>query len=168
MHGYQFGQGRRGEVDRVARQLRIGDVALRAFDDQPARHAAAPAVLDRVAELIGRSRFADDAVIDLHAALFQHAADHDRAVGGRAFLIAGDQETDRACMLRMGCSEFFDRHHHRGDRSFHVGGATSVQLAVAVRRHERVRLPLFERSGGDDIGVSGKYDQGLRITSARP
>ena len=65
----QLGEQRRGEVDRVLRQLRIGDVALHAADAQLARERAAAAVLDRVAEPAHRRRLADDAVVEARAAL---------------------------------------------------------------------------------------------------
>src|SRR5690606_9023336 len=62
--GGQFGQRRRGLVDRVARQVRVGDVALHALDDEVARQGAAAPVLDRVAQDVVRGRLADDAEIE--------------------------------------------------------------------------------------------------------
>ena len=59
----QLGEQRRGEVDRIPGQVRIGDVTLHAADAQLARERAAAAVLDRVAEAPDRGRLADDAVV---------------------------------------------------------------------------------------------------------
>src|SRR5690606_16053826 len=85
----QFGQGRGEFVNRVAGQVRVGHVALDAVHRDPGRHRATAAVLDRVAQRLDRGRLADDAVVGPFAARFQHAADIDRAVGRRPFVVGG-------------------------------------------------------------------------------
>ena len=40
--------------------------------------------------------------------------------------VTGEQHRDRARMLRMGHDKFFDGHHHRRERGFHVGRTTAV------------------------------------------
>ncbi len=92
---------------------------------------AAAAVLDHVAQHVGRGRLADQAVVELFAARLEHVADHHGAVGGRAFLVAGDQEGDRALVVGVRGGEFLARDHHGRDRGLHVGRAAAVQLAVA-------------------------------------
>ncbi len=163
----QLGQGRRDQVDRVLRQLRIGDVALHAEDAQLAAEGAAAAVLDRVAEALDRGRLADDAVVEADAALDQPVADPRRAVDRRPFLVAGDQQRHAAAMRRPGGGELLGGHDHGGDRALHVGGAAAVEPAAAVRRHERVAAPGGERPGRDDVGVAGE-DQKLAGRSRCP
>ena len=80
----QLGERRRDEMDRVLRQVRVGDVALHAEDAQLAAERAAAAVLDRVADALDRGRLADDAVVEADAALDQPVADARRAVDRRA------------------------------------------------------------------------------------
>ena len=52
------------EMNRVSRQVRIGDVPWIALDGQRPGQRSAAAVLDHVAECVHRRRLADDAVID--------------------------------------------------------------------------------------------------------
>ena len=88
-------RGRR-EVDRILREMRVGDVPLDALDDQRARQRAAPAVLDHVAEALDRRRLADDAIVDALARGRELLDDLDRAVDRRAFLVGRQQQRDRA------------------------------------------------------------------------
>ena len=57
---------------------------------------------------------------------------------------------------------------HRRQAALHVGGAPSVQHAVADDGLERVRLPLLARSGGDDVGVPGETQHRAALAMARP
>ena len=134
----------------------IGDMALHAEDSQLGRERAAAAVLDHVADAPHRRRLADDAVVERRAALDQPVAHAHRAVARRAFLVARDQERDRAGRVGMRRDEFLGRDDHRRDRALHVGGAAAVEDAVAVGRHERVAVPGRERAGRDDVGVAGE------------
>ena len=86
-------------VHRIAREVRIGDVALHAFDDELAGKRAAPAVLDHVAGALDRGRLADDAVVRLLAALGERLDHLHRAVGGGPFLVGSEQQRDRAAMI---------------------------------------------------------------------
>ena len=74
----------------------IGDVALRAVHGDLGVQAAAAADLHHVAEPDGAGRFADQAEVgDL--AVLAHPLQHPHgAVDGDAFLVAGDQQADRA------------------------------------------------------------------------
>ena len=60
----QRGKHRSERPDRIVGDLRVGDVALAAVDEQPSIERAAPAVLDRVAESAHACRLADDAMIE--------------------------------------------------------------------------------------------------------
>src|SRR5690606_9296167 len=60
----QLGQYRGDAMNRVVGQVRVGDVALHALDAQHATERTTAAVLDDIADHVGRGRFADDAVIN--------------------------------------------------------------------------------------------------------
>ena len=140
---HQFGRGIVGEV-------RIGDVAFRAFDLQPEIGRAAAADLDRVAQPLGRSRLADQAQIG-HRTACPHVVDQRQgAVFRRAFLVAGDDEADRAGRLR----NFGDSGDHRRNRPLHIDRAAPVQQRAAPLGEEGPRSPAL--AGRDDIDVAGK------------
>ena len=163
----QFGERRCRSVDRIAGELRIGDVALHALDAQLARQRAAAPVLDHVAERAHRGRLADDAVVEPNALRSEPVAERDGAVERRPFLVARDQEGDRAGGIGARGDELLDRDHHRGERALHVGGAAAMQHAVAVARHERVAGPLLERPGRHDVGVAGEREDLRRRRAPR-
>ena len=125
-------------LDRVAGKMRIGDMALHAGHLQPAVQAAAPPDLDGLAEPLGVGRLAHQAMIEALALLrhpFEHLA---RAVDGGAFLIAGDEEADRAVDLPPARLDVIERRSDEaGDRPLHVGGASSIEHAA--ERHSRQR-----------------------------
>ena len=159
---------RREQVHRVLHQVRIGDVTLHALDDQLAGKRAAPAVLDRVAELAYRGGLADDAVIEQFAArleLFHHPH---RAVHRHAFFVRGEQQRDRALVLRVCGDEFLGRADEGRDGRLHVRSAAAVQPALAHAGGERIGLPLVQRAGGHHVGMSGKTQQRFGLAAARP
>ena len=159
---------RRREVDRVPRELRVRDVTLDALDGQRAGQRAAPAVLDHVAEPIDGGRLADDAIVDALARGGELLDHLDRPVDRRPFFVGGDEQRDRARRVRMRCDERLDGGDERGERGLHVGGAAAVQPAVALGRHERIRLPLRQRAGRHDVGVPGEADERARRSPAPP
>ena len=85
-------------ADRIVGAIRIGDVALPAGDDQRAVERAAPAGLDGVAEYFHIARLAEDAVVELFAALGRPLQQLDGAVDRDALLVAGDEQRDRAAL----------------------------------------------------------------------
>jgi hypothetical protein len=166
--GGEFGDGRGGEMDRVLAQLRISDMRLDALDAQPAMQRTASAVLHGVAEDLGAGRLADNAVIQGFAACRETLDDLDRAVGRRAFLVGGDQPGDRAGMLGVLGDEAFDCRQKCGDGAFHVGGAATVEQAVAFGWLEWLGGPIFQGAGRHDVGMPGETDQGATLAAARP
>ena len=101
-------------MNRVARKMRIGDVALDAFDNQLAGQAAATAILDHVAEALDRGRFADDAVVNTLATRLEGLNDGNGAVGGVAFFIRGEQQGNAAGVVRVRRDEAFNGGHEGG------------------------------------------------------
>ena len=90
----------RGErLDRIARQLGIGDVARQPVDRQDAAQGAAPPDPDGVAEPLLAGRLADDAPVQPFAAVLEYLHHPLGAVLRLAFLVAGDQEGDGAAMV---------------------------------------------------------------------
>ena len=77
-------------MDGVARQVRIGNVALDATHRELAAEGAAPAVLDHVAGALYGRGLAHDAKIEPFAARPERLDYHLGAVHRRAFLIAGE------------------------------------------------------------------------------
>ena len=61
--GLQRGDERHQPANRIVRPLRIGDMTLLARHDQMAIERAAPADLDRIAELLLIARFAQNAMV---------------------------------------------------------------------------------------------------------
>jgi hypothetical protein len=113
-------------------------------------------VLDHVAGALHGRGLADDAEIGHLAALAQGFADHHGAIHRGSFFIAGEQEGDVQRGLGLRGEEFLGGHHHRGQRGLHVAGAAPEKRPLAVRGGERVTVPLGQRSGRDDIGMTGK------------
>jgi hypothetical protein len=159
---------RRNVVHRISREMRVRDVALHAFDDELARERAAAAILDHVAGALDRGRLADDAVIELFAARAQRFDHFHGAIRRGPFLVGSKQESDRAAVLGIFANEAVHGFDESGDRRFHVRRAAPIQDAVADHRLERIAFPLLDRSGGNDVGVSGKNEQRLRPAAARP
>ena len=68
-------------------------------------------------------------------------------------------------MLR---NERFDRDDERGERTFHVGRAATVEMTVAQCRLEWVAAPRIERSRRHDVGVTGEADERAPCRPPRP
>src|SRR6185503_18748401 len=113
--------------------------------DEPARERAAAAVLDRVAEALDRGRLADDAVVEPGALAHEPFADACGAIERGTFLVARDEQGDRARVARLRGDELLNRDDHRRDRALHVGSAAAIELAVAPDRGERIAVPRGER-----------------------
>ena len=81
---------------------------LRAAHDEVAVERAAPADFDGVAELILVARLGQDAVVELFSVLGRPLQQFRRAVDRDAFLVAGDQERDRALRLSAALAEMIE------------------------------------------------------------
>ena len=93
----ELGERRRERVDRIARLVRIRDVALHAVHRQSSGQRSAPADADHVAEPFARRRLADDA----RSRCAGRGGGIPRRRGARrrfavAFLVAGQQQRERA------------------------------------------------------------------------
>ena len=147
-------------MDRVVGLVRIGGMALGAVDADGGVEAAAAADLDDVAQGIGVGGLADEAEVG-DVAVGLHPVEHaDGAVGGRALLVAGDEQAD-------GAVQFVDMRGRRGDEgrdaALHVAGTAADQKSVADLAGEGVGSPAG-RARGDDVRVSGEAE--MRRTGA--
>jgi hypothetical protein len=88
-------------MNRISRELWVGDVALDAIDRQHRRQRPAAAVLHHVAEAIDGGGLADHAEIDRLAGRGQFLDDLDRAVDGRSLFVRGDEQRDRSGCRRV-------------------------------------------------------------------
>ena len=125
-------------VHRVVGALRIGDVALRAVHGRLAFRLPRRPIFTMSPEVHRTGRLAHQAEIR-HLPVRLHPLQHaDRAIDRRAFLVAGDQQADRAA--RRACREMLrGRGDEGGDRPLHVAGAAAVQDVVAHLAAERKR-----------------------------
>ena len=148
---------------RIARQVRVGDMALDAMHDENAPQGAPAAIFHHVPDPARGRGFAHQAPINGLAACLQFLDDLDGAVYGRPLFIAGDQKGDRTFMVRMPGDETFAGRDHRGQRTLHVRRTPSVQEAIANRRLERIM-----RTGWHHIGVACETEDRPRTTTPRP
>ena len=116
----------------------------------------------------GARRLADDAVLKRLAAARQRLHDLQRAVVGRAFLVARDQQADRARDPRIAFDERSTGIDHRGETAFHVGRAAADQLVALHGRRERIDVPLLARSARHDVRVAREDERGRRAAAPCP
>src|SRR5690606_23727820 len=121
-------------VNGIAGQVRVGDMALLATDEQTRIQRAAPAILHHVADQFGTGGFADDAPVDLLATLSERLHHPYGTVHCRPFLIAGDQEGDGAAMSGVVRNEALYRYVRGGKAVLRVGCTVSILHAVAYFR----------------------------------
>ena len=134
----ELGEGGDNRMDRIQGAIRVGDVALDALNGEAAGQRAATADAHGVAESLLARRLADHAVVDALPAFAQGVDDPARAVHRGAFLVARDDEADRARILRPRSDEFERRGRHRGHAALHVCRAAAEKQSVADRGLERI------------------------------
>ena len=135
-------------------------MALAAVDQEPAGQRAAPAVLDRVAQRADGGRLADDAMVETLAFHQRPFEELDGAVDRRAFLVAGDEEADRAGERLLG-DEAQGGGCRRGEAALHVASAAAPELTVGDFGRERIEPPACRVAGRDDVGMAGEGEIGL-------
>ncbi len=129
---------------------------------------AAPAIFHHIAQLRAARRLADQAPVDCLTLLLQVIHDLDRAIVGRALLIGSNQEADAAAVPGVGADKVFAGHEHGREAAFHVGGAATVEHALAQCGFEGRAIPAGFGAGGHHIGVPGKHQQGAAVSAHRP
>jgi hypothetical protein len=91
----------------------------------------------------GAAGLADHAPVDLFAARFEGFDDATCAVDDGPFLVARQQECQRAGVLRVRRNEALGSSDHRGEPALHVRGAASIQGCRRERpaRTDRSAIP---------------------------
>lgn len=154
-------------ADRIIGALRIGDMTLPAGHDQMAVERTAPADLDGVAEFFLVARFAQDAVIEFFAMLGRPLQKLGRAVDRDAFLVAGDQERDRALRFAALRAKMIEHGGEcAGDAALHVDRAAAIKLTAGDRACERRMLPRFLVARRHHIGMPGEHQIGRGAADA--
>src|ERR1019366_9893847 len=120
----------------IVRFLGVGGMALPSLDDERPVERAAPPNLDRVAERVSACRFADDAMVEALAFFIGPAQKFFRAIDRRAFLVAGDEKTDRALVRSMLRGISAGGGGKGGNASLHVGRAAPPDRAIGHLRRE--------------------------------
>ena len=158
------------------RYLRIGRVALLAEERQSPGQRTSPSVLDRVAEPFERGRLADDTMVEMLAFGGGPFEQLRRAVDGRAFFVAGDEESSPNPRTGAFARRIVARQRERGrEPALHIAGAASVEHAIrstsAANGSKRQRAAI---SRWNHIGVAGENEIGREPSrsahrgSARP
>ncbi len=150
--------------DRIVGHVRIGDVALRPLHRDPHVDRSAPADLHHIAEPGAARRLPDQAVIGNVPLGFHPLEQAPGAEHGGPFLVAGDDEADRA-LLRG--PEFRGRRDEGGNGALHVGGAAADELPVPDFGGEGIDRPLRSVSGRYDVRMPGKAEVRAARTDAR-
>src|SRR5512144_599004 len=130
-----------------------------------------PADLNGVAKLILVARLSQDAVVELFSALGRPLQQLGCAVDRDAFLVAGDQERDRALWLSAALAEMIEhRCDSAGNAALHVDGAAAVELAVRDLAGKRRMLPRLLIARWHHVGMPGDHqirrggsDAGIKI-----
>ena len=156
-------QHRQQARDRVAGELRVGDVALDAGESELGVQTAAAADLDHLAEFSRIGRLTHQAVVD-DFAVCAHPVQHlDRAIDRDAFLIAGNQQADRARHLaaarRQELRESFDETR---DGAFHVRRTAAKERIVDDLAGERILRPGVTLADRHHVGMAGVAKVGCR------
>src|SRR2546430_7242321 len=126
--------------------MRIGDVALHAVDVKRARWRAGAADLDAIAELLEIRGLAEHAMVEFLAARRRPLQQLDGAVDGNVFLVAGDQERNRAFavlarLAAMGGEMIEHRRDAAGNAALHVDSPAAIEKTVLHLARERAMAP---------------------------
>ena len=108
----QLRQRRHRPVNRIIRQMRIGDVALHTVHRQIGGNRAASAILYHVTDDFRAGRFADQAIVQAFATRHQPFNHFNRAVGTTGLFIRGNHKGEAAPMIGTHRHKTFGGHHH--------------------------------------------------------
>ena len=125
----------------IVGQMRIGNMALRAFDGDPHIHRSAPTDLHHVAQPVDAGGFADKAQIGQGAACLHMLDQRACAVDGWAFLITGDDQAYRSGFF----GDFVQGSDKGPDAAFHVDSAAPVKQVAADFGFEWCACPAVAR-----------------------
>src|SRR6185295_6406739 len=151
-----------------AGKMRVGDVPLHPADLDFGIETAAPSDLDRFAEAFRIGWLANQAMIWPLVSLLLHPLQHfARAIDGNTFLVAGNEQADRAVDLsspRLGIIRCGS--NKAGNGALHIGGAPAVEAAVGNLCGERRMGPQLLIARRHDIGMPGKAEMRRPVADA--
>src|SRR5581483_205473 len=155
----------------IVRAMRIGHMALHAFDNQRAGLRTAAADLDAVAHRLLIARLAQHAMVELVAARGDPLQELDRAIDRDIFLVAGDQERDRALAIAsrsaaIGLEIVQHGGDAAGDAALHVDRAAAVDKTVLHLAREGTNVPGTLVARGHHVGVAGECDMRGAVADA--
>ncbi len=157
-HRAKFRQRIQQHGHRVGGFVRIGGMALSADGANNAVETAASSILDDVGDHLLRRRLANKAVVQFLAVSGHGGQEAPRAVKARAFLVAGDQERDRALGRAMVAHEAGGGDDETGDSAFHVRRSAAEELAAADFGGERIDGPRRLVANRYDVGMTGEAE----------
>src|SRR5258708_15507655 len=96
-------------------------------------------------------------MVDDFAARFEPVEKLRRAVDGGAFLVARNEQADRA-LERTSRKKPGGGGGEGRDGRLHVGGAAAIEDAVVRLRAERIEAPQCRFAGWNDVGVTRKTE----------
>ena len=150
-------------------------MALHACHLQDSVQTPAPADLDRVPDPLGVGGLAHETMIGL-LALLLHPGEHlARAVDRGPFLIAGDEQADRAVDLAAARLDIVERRGgEAGDGALHVRRTPAIEATVVDLGREGCVAPQREIAGRDHVDMPGEAkirrpvaDAGVKIVDRR-
>jgi hypothetical protein len=144
-------------------------VALHAVDIERAGLRAAAADLDAVAHHLEIGGLAQHAMVEFFAARRRPLQKLDGAVDGDVFLVAGDQERDRALAViaRLAAMRGEMREHGRdaaGDAALHVDRTAAVEKAAPDLAGKRAMAPGGLVARRHHVGMAGEGDVRRLVT----
>src|SRR5690606_14317852 len=107
-----------------------------------------------IASFVAAGWFAHDAPADFFLPGFQRFNYAFSAVDKRAFLIAGNEVGQIKLRLRVMLQKALRSDNHCSQTAFHISSPTAIQSIANDNGFKRRRMPLFNRTGWHDIGMS--------------
>ena len=121
--------------------MRVGDVSGLAPNREFPVQRAPTTVFDRVTEKPRARGFANDAGVNRHTFIFELLHHTFGAFISVAFFVRSDQKSKRSRMIRFFLNQTRKGNGGCRNRSFHVGCASGVELAISHGRLKRRRCP---------------------------
>ena len=167
---HQLLEGGECLMDRIARELRIGDVPLNTHDAQFGTEGTTATDSNNIAQHLAARWFADDAPI--HALFARQEAIHDCAgpVKSGAFFVGREQEGNPAGQVWSPLEQALDGNDHGRQAALHVRRTAAVNVLRIYDRVEGWPVPSARvprrhhvRVSGEDECRSGRAAMGPQV-----
>ena len=131
-------------------------MTLYAFDSQLAAERSTATIFNHIATLTTARGFTDKTVFGSNQLLLQPVNNFHRAISGDTLFIASDKKCDTPMMIWVLGDKLLNSHYHSGQRAFHIGSTTSVQLSISFSGLEGWIAPMLFGTSRHNISMSGK------------